>query len=45
MSQVDIAGSIPTILRVKGRVGCYRCVQRYDVSQAFFVGDILNLYA
>jgi acyl-CoA thioesterase YciA len=44
MSQVDIAGSIPAVLRAKGRVVTV-AVNTMTFLKPVFVGDILSLYA
>lgn len=44
MSQVDIAGSIPAVLRAKGRVVTV-AVNSMTFLRPVFVGDILSLYA
>jgi acyl-CoA thioesterase YciA len=44
MSQVDIAGSIPAVLRAKGRV-VTAAVNSMTFLTPVFVGDILSLYA
>lgn len=44
MSQVDIAGSIPAVLRAKGRVVTV-AVNSMTFLKPVFVGDILSLYA
>lgn len=44
MSQVDIAGSIPAVLRAKGRVVTV-AVNSMTFLKPVMVGDILSLYA
>jgi acyl-CoA thioesterase YciA len=44
MSQVDIAGAIPAIMRAKGRVTTV-AVQSFEFHQPVFVGDIVSFYA
>jgi acyl-CoA thioesterase YciA len=44
MSQVDIAGSIPAVLRAKGRVVTV-AVNSMTFLKPVYVGDILSLYA
>ncbi len=44
MSQVDIAGSIPAVLRARGRVVTV-AVNAMTFLKPVFVGDILSLYA
>ncbi len=44
MSQVDIAGSIPAVVRAKGRVVTV-AVNSMTFLRPVFVGDILSLYA
>ena len=44
MGQIDIAGSIPAVLRAKGRVATV-AVQSMTFFKPVSVGDILSLYA
>lgn len=44
MGQIDIAGSIPAVLRAKGRVVTV-AVNSMSFLTPVFVGDILSLYA
>lgn len=44
MSQIDIAGSIPAVLRAKGRVVTV-AVNSIQFHEPVFVGDMLSLYA
>ncbi len=44
MGQIDIAGSIPAVLRAKGRVATV-AVHSMTFLKPVFVGDILSLYA
>lgn len=44
MSQVDIAGSIPALERVRGPV-VTRAVDSFEFKKPVFVGDLVSLYA
>ena len=44
MSQVDIAGSIPALERVRGPV-VTRAVDSFEFRKPVFVGDLVSLYA
>lgn len=44
MSQVDIAGSIPALNRVRGPV-VTRAVDSFEFRKPVFVGDLLSCYA
>lgn len=44
MSQVDIAGSIPAVLRARGRV-VTRAVKEMSFLKPVYVGDMVSLYA
>ena len=44
MSQVDIAGSIPAVMRARGRV-VTRAVKEMTFIKPVYVGDMVSLYA
>lgn len=44
MSYVDIAGSIPSELRARGRV-VTRAVQAFEFKKPVYVGDLVSFYA
>ena len=44
MSQVDIAGSIPAIKRVKGRLATV-AVNSFVFKEPIYVGDLVSFYA
>ena len=44
MSQVDIAGSIPALERVRGPV-VTRAVDSFEFKKPVFVGDLVSVYA
>jgi acyl-CoA thioesterase YciA len=44
MAQVDIAASIPALLRAKGRVAT-RAVNSFEFREPVFVGDVVSFYA
>ncbi|WP_273856620.1 acyl-CoA thioesterase, partial [Serratia liquefaciens] len=44
MSQVDIAGSIPAVVRANGRVATI-AVNSFVFKQPVYVGDLVSFYA
>jgi acyl-CoA thioesterase YciA len=44
MAQVDIAASIPALVRTKGRVAT-RAVNSFEFREPVFVGDVVSFYA
>ena len=44
MSQVDIAGSIPALVRAKGPI-VTRAVDSFEFKKPVFVGDLVSCYA
>jgi acyl-CoA thioesterase YciA len=44
MAQVDIAASIPAILRAKGRIAT-RAVNSFEFREPVMVGDVVSFYA
>jgi len=44
MSNVDIAGSIPALVRAKGAV-VTRAVESFEFKKPVFVGDLISCYA